>query len=91
MNSAEDLNTKKLSTLEWSDVYDGLSWSTIVVKPHSKHPAQKWAGNQTHKATHVERETWWGKGSQNNIGIVTGEISGLVVFDCDSPRGHRLV
>ena len=32
-------------------------------------------------------QRWWGRGPESNIGIATGEKSGLVVLDVDGPEG----
>ena len=43
-----------------------------------------WTPFQKRLPTEQEVSTWFGKWPDANIGIVTGEISNLVVFDLDS-------
>lgn len=49
-----------------------------------KLPLVKWAEFQNRRATEQEITDWFEKWPAANIGIVTGKISNLVVFDLDS-------
>ena len=44
----------------------------------------RWKEYQERRATLDEIRNWFGQNGEYNIGIVTGEVSGLVVVDCDS-------
>ena len=57
-----------------------------------KRPSLKsWREFQTRKASISEIEGWWPKNSNSNIGIVTGQISGIIVLDIDTPNGLDFV
>jgi hypothetical protein len=57
-------------------------WSLIEVERRGKIPAGKWAHAQTERASSADVALWLDAGS--NLGVVTGELSGLVVVDCDN-------
>jgi putative DNA primase/helicase len=77
-------NKQTLSVLEWAREYRDKGFSVIPIKPKDKAPMIKWAQYQNRLATDKELELWFGNGSENNIGIVTGKISGIDVLDLDS-------
>lgn len=52
----------------------------------SKIPLLAWEEFQKRRATESEIIAWWGKWPKANIGIVTGEISGITDVDLDSER-----
>jgi hypothetical protein len=59
-------------------------WSVIPIKPDGKRPAIKWREFQTRLPTEEEVTAWWTKWPNHSIALVTGEISGVVVVDCDN-------
>lgn len=63
--------------------YLNMGFSIIPLRPKSKLPLIPWETYKTRKAT-VEEVTRWFKGTNNNIAIITGTISGVAVVDCDS-------
>lgn len=73
------------TTLDYAQWYVSKGFSIIPLKPRDKNPAiNTWKVFQTHRPTDDNLKTWFGNGSRNNIGIVTGAISGLAVIDLDS-------
>jgi hypothetical protein len=58
-------------------------WSIFPLQPRSKVPAVKWEEYQQRMATLEEFEQWFTKPGFN-VGIVTGTISKIFVFDVDS-------
>lgn len=67
--------------------YQRRGWSVIPLKYKSKEPAiGSWREFQTRRAT-VQEITGWFSGGNINIGVVTGQISGLVVVDLDGKEG----
>ena len=71
--------------LEYALNYASLGLSVIPLIPRGKKPAIKsWTEYQKRLATDEELKGWFGNGSKNNIGIVTGKISGIDVLDLDS-------
>lgn len=66
--------------------YFNRGFSVIPIRAKSKKPLIKWESFQKVKADQSQIEQWWAKTPKANIGIVTGEISGLAVIDVD-PEG----
>jgi hypothetical protein len=72
-------------------------WSVIPLKPHGKRPhfpllpikvdrpKRTWEPYQARLPTEDEVTGWWQMCPNANIGIVTGEISGIIVLDLDGP------
>jgi len=54
-----------------------------------KIPIVKWKEYQTRIPTEEEVTQWFTENPQANIGIVTGKVSGIVVFDLDSEEGVK--
>jgi len=59
-------------------------FSVIPLVPRGKKPLINWTEFQTRYATQQEIEQWFTKWPDANTGIVTGQISGIVVVDFDS-------
>ena len=59
-------------------------YSVIPVKKSNKRPFIKWAEFQKRLPTHEEIKEWWSKWPDANLALITGEISGIMVVDCDS-------
>lgn len=59
-----------------------LGWSVMPV--HHKRPLIPWKEFQKRLPTIEEIESWWADTPWANIGLITGRLSGVVVFDCDS-------
>ncbi len=64
--------------------------SVIPVPPPGPHgdgkrPALPWKTYQQRRPTEAELSGWFAAGDQN-VGIVTGAVSGVVVLDADSPE-----
>lgn len=70
------------NTLEFALHYLDLGFSIIPISPDKK-PLIEWKKYQKQKATREEIENWFSKSPSINIGIVTGEISGIVVIDIE--------
>jgi len=71
--------TKMEAALEYLD----RGWAVIPIKG-DKRPAIKWADFQTRHPTEEEVVDWWTKWPDYDIAVITGEISGIVVVDCDN-------
>lgn len=69
--------------IEWRELHD-LGFSLIPVRVGEKIPAIQWARYQIQRATLDEISEWQRAG--HNAGIVTGEISRIIVLDCDTPE-----
>ncbi len=72
------------SLLDWARYYASKGFSLIPLRPNDKRPAiDSWKKFQERHATDQELLQWFGDGSNINIGIVTGGISGIDVVDLD--------
>lgn len=76
---------EKPDTISQAKEYVRRGLSVIPLHPRSKKPAiPSWRVFQKRLPTEEELERWFKNGSQNNIAILTGKISGLAVLDADS-------
>ena len=65
-------------------------FSVIPIKANKK-PFIKWTEYQTTLPTREQVKNWWERYPNANIGIVTGEVSGIDVIDCDSEAGKNAI
>lgn len=91
------------SPLEAALNYRNRGWSVVAVhgvrngrctcskgarcSSPGKHPIGSWKEYQQRHASEEEVRSWFRKHPHANVGIVTGEISGLVVLDIDGKEG----
>jgi putative DNA primase/helicase len=59
-------------------------FSVVPIRSGGKQPAVSWKEYQSRRPTRDELEDWFGGAWDYNVGIVTGEVSGIVAVDCDS-------
>ena len=59
----------------------------LPLQPRGKAPVFKWAEASTDP---VQIEKWWNTNPEYNIGILTGEASGIVVLDFDTEEAWQL-
>jgi hypothetical protein len=71
--------------------YAGRGFSVIPVRGDKKPLLPTWTPYQQRPATAEEIRAWWERWPSAMIGIVTGEISGIFVIDCDTPKGFEAV
>lgn len=64
-----------------------IGWSIIPVGQDKK-PLIAWAEFQKRRATRNEITAWFTIFPKANIGVVTGKISGIIVFDIDAKHGR---
>lgn len=70
--------------------YQKKGLSVIPLKPREKTPLlASWKDYQTRRATEDEIKLWWTSFPTANVGVVTGDISGLTVLDLDGPDGLK--
>ena len=68
--------------------YLGQGWSIIPIKAGTKLPnLSSWKEYQTRLPTEDEVIAWWKKSPKDNIALVCGEISGVIVVDIDPKSG----
>lgn len=73
--------------LEAALEYEARGWSVVPIQPGEKYPSVPWVEFQKRRATPDEIRSWWKMWPGANVGIVTGEISGVVVADVDPRHG----
>ena len=67
--------------------YRNQGFSIIPIIPKDKRPLIAWEPYQTEPATETQIRDWWGTEFPGaNVGVVTGQVSGLVVIDLDCPE-----
>lgn len=69
---------------KYSEVY---GFSVIPVGKDKKPLIQSWKSYQTERASSEQLKNWWTQFPDANIGIVTGQISGITVIDVDTHKG----
>lgn len=67
--------------------YVAGGWSAVVLRPCDKFPQIRWEPYQYRVADPAEVERWFRRWPDANVGIVTGQVSGLVVLDLDPRHG----
>lgn len=67
--------------------YLSRGWSVIALRVKSKRPAVRWQQYQHHPASEQDVGHWFDAWPNANVGIVTGAVSGIVVFDVDPEHG----
>ena len=61
----------------------------VIPVGKDKKPLISWEPYETRHATEAEARRWWGEQfPEANIGIVTGQTSGIDVVDCDTPEAE---
>lgn len=67
-----------------ANTYKDTKFSIIPIGYKEKKPTLKWSEYQERRATEDEIAEWFPEGAEQNVGIVTGAISDVVVLDVDS-------
>lgn len=69
--------------------YLEMNLSIIPIRPKDKRPLIAWESFQKERATEELAERWFTEHPDANVGIITGEISGIDVVDIDSEKGAQ--
>lgn len=78
---------KPTPAFEAAERYRARGWSVLPVRPREKRPLVKWEALQTTPPTREQVAGWYRRWPDANVGIVTGEISNLIVIDVDPKHG----
>jgi hypothetical protein len=78
---------RQASTSEAAKIYLARGWSVLPLRPRDKRPLIPWTFLQTKHASTNDVDQWFREWPDANIGIVTGEVSNLVVLDVDPKHG----
>ena len=70
------------------NVFLVLGLSVIPLQPRGKRPAVPWKKYQKRRVDREQITQWFGNGEDRNVGIVCGEVSNVVVIDCDSAEAN---
>lgn len=62
-------------------------WSVLPLRPREKRPLIRWEALQKTRPTLADITEWYRRWPNANVGIVTGEISNLIVLDIDPKHG----
>ena len=82
--------SEKNPLLEAALSYAELGWSVFPLKPKQKTPMIKWSPCQKKPLKKDELEKYWTQWPHANIGLATGEVSGVIVIDIDSSHGEAV-
>ena len=83
----DEPNENMIAALEY--IKQGFSIMPII--PETKKPYVKWKPYQKELPSEKQIKEWWTKWPDALIGMITGEISGITIVDCDSPEAIELV
>jgi hypothetical protein len=67
--------------------YLARGWSLLPLRKHDKRPLISWEHLQIERPTEQDVAEWFRRWPDANVGIVTGEISNLIVLDIDPKHG----
>ncbi len=70
-----------------AETYRARGWSVVPVRPRDKRPLVPWREYQQRRAGKTEISGWFERCPDANIGVVTGQVSNLVVIDIDPRHG----
>lgn len=73
--------------IETAHRYLARGWSVLPLRSRDKRPLIAWEPLQTSRPSPEQVSGWFSRWPDANIGIVTGEISNLVVIDVDPSHG----
>lgn len=78
---------REASTADIAKGYLARGWSVLPLRPRDKRPLIPWTPYQTNRPSISDIEHWFRDWPEANIGIVTGEVSNLIVLDVDPKHG----
>ena len=73
------------TALDFAAFYSEQKWDIFPCKPHDKTPLVKWTDEATSDLEQIAE--WWSKWPDANIGMATGERSGVFALDVDAGHG----
>jgi len=74
------------TALEYCEKY---KLSIIPIRPDNKKPYIPWIEHQSRRATSDEIRQWFDKWPNAMLAVVTGELSELLVIDCDNEAAYQ--
>ena len=79
--------TRQTDTAAAAKCYLARGWSVLPLRKRDKRPLICWEHLQKERPTEPEIAEWFRRWPDANVGIVTGEISNLIVLDIDPKHG----
>lgn len=86
MTNIEPEPHKNIPLVEAALSYAHISWPVFPL--HGKIPFKNSRGFKDATTNKQQIQTWWTSHPTANIGLATGERSGVIVLDIDPPEGH---
>lgn len=71
--------------------YLDMGFNVMPINPVNKRPYIEWLALQEVRVEPAEVDSWWLEWPKANVGIITGSISNLLVFDLDSKDAESYV
>ena len=87
LDGSAKIAAEQPSTIRAAKGYLARGWSVLPLHPRDKRPLIRWEHLQHERASEEEVTEWFLRWPDANIGIVTGEISNLIVLDIDPKHG----
>jgi hypothetical protein len=85
--SGQNSTATQVAKIEIALRYLARAWSILPLRAHDKRPLIIWEPLQSARPSAEEVVGWFNHWANANIGIVTGEISNLIVIDIDPEHG----
>lgn len=82
-----EATAERAATAAAAERYLAKGWSVVPLRPHDKRPLIHWEHLQNERPSEDDIAEWFRRWPDANIGIVTGEISNLIVLDVDPKHG----
>lgn len=80
-----------MNALDAALEYLDRGWLPIPIASDTKQPTEKWGKYVDEKRLPTEEEviSWWRRSPDANVAIASGELSGLVIVDCDNDESLK--
>jgi putative DNA primase/helicase len=89
--TTEKIKENEYRMIESALYYAKNGCSVIPIRKKDKKPLTKWEQYQSARADEETIRSWWRRWPEANIGIVTGEASGIIVLDIDGLEGQQSI
>ena len=87
LDGSAEMATERSSSIEEAKRYLARGWSVLPLRSGDKRPLIRWEHLQHQRPSEKDVVEWFWRWPDANIGIVTGEISNLIVLDIDPKHG----
>jgi hypothetical protein len=87
LDGPAEITAEQPSAAEAAKRYLARGWSVVPLRPRDKRPLIRWEFWQNECPSEHDIAEWFRRWPDANVGIVTGEISNLIVLDVDPKHG----